>query len=181
MLSRTHLHILHILNILSFISAFICTVYGSTIIPVSITNTTQGYIGDSHSYNEDLKQAQLHSYGFKLIIIGLSVCGGNILSLVLICCYTKYQDTYTENTLPAYHPQVYNSPVYPTPVYPVPVHPAPVYPAPVHPASVPNSPVHLIPLYPGRIHPVTMYHLNEKRKVKINTHVTEIPSDHISV
>lgn len=89
-----YINLLQIINILSLIGAFICAVYGGSIIPQNISNSSQGYIGDINEYNQQLKETQLNSYGFKLLTIGLSICAGNILILALTSYYIRCQEYY---------------------------------------------------------------------------------------
>jgi len=58
------LQILHIINGISFVSAIITTIVGTTIIPQTVTNYGDKYIGDAQAYNHDLSKAQIQSYGY---------------------------------------------------------------------------------------------------------------------
>ena len=64
--------ILHILNAISLVSGIITAIIGSTMLPQTVSNIGDKYIGEAQEYNEDLRKAQMGSYGFKLITIGLS-------------------------------------------------------------------------------------------------------------
>jgi hypothetical protein len=76
---------LQILNGISLLSGIITAVIGATMMPQTVTNHGDTYIGEAEAYNEDLRKAQIGSYGFKVIIIGLSITGVNIIMLLLIC------------------------------------------------------------------------------------------------
>jgi len=60
-----------IVNIVSLISGIITSIIGGTMIPQTVTNNGDKYIGEAAAYNDDLRKAQMGSYGFKIIIIGL--------------------------------------------------------------------------------------------------------------
>jgi hypothetical protein len=92
---REYIRLLQLVNTAFLIGGFICAMYGGSIVPQTVANTAKGYVGDTNQFNEDLKNAQLGSYGFKLVVIGLSICGGNIVSLVSTCCYIRYEDNHT--------------------------------------------------------------------------------------
>ena len=77
-------HIQAILT-LSAIGGSICTIVGATFIPQTVTNNGNAYIGTAEAYEADLHRAQLASYGFKVVIVGLSIFGGSFLLLLLSC------------------------------------------------------------------------------------------------
>ena len=83
------LHILQPILILSMIGGIVCTIVGATFIPQTITNNGNSYIGTAQAYEADLQKAQLASYGFRVVIIGLSITGGSFVSLVCSCYSTK--------------------------------------------------------------------------------------------
>ena len=103
MICREYIHLLQLVNTLFCIGGMICAVYGGSTVPQTVSNSNNRYIGDSSQFNEDLKQAQMNSYGFKLVIIGLSITGGNVLSLVLACCYLRYEDNHSIHPAPITH------------------------------------------------------------------------------
>jgi hypothetical protein len=100
MTPREYMRLLQLVNTVFLIGGFICAMYGGSIVPQTLANSGKGYVGDSNKFNEDLKNAQLGSYGFKLVIIGVSICGGNIVSLVCTCCYIRYEDNHTVHPAP---------------------------------------------------------------------------------
>jgi len=77
-------HIQAILT-LSAIGGSICTIVGATFIPQTVTNNGNAYIGTAEAYEADLHRAQLASYGFKVVVVGLSIFGGSFLLLLLSC------------------------------------------------------------------------------------------------
>lgn len=71
-------------------------------LPQTVTNNGDKYIGDSVAYNDDLKKAQMASYGFKIIIIGLSITAANCIVLT----FTLYKLNLQEyDVQPSSHPQ----------------------------------------------------------------------------
>ena len=66
-----YIRILAVVNTVGLIGGVICAMYGLSIIP------------------------QVGSSGFTVLVIGVSIVGGNIISLVLSCCYIRYKDTHT--------------------------------------------------------------------------------------
>jgi hypothetical protein len=58
---------------------------GISLMPQTITNNGNQYVGDAETYNKDLQNAQINSYGFKVIIIGLSVFGAGVISCICLC------------------------------------------------------------------------------------------------
>ena len=76
---------LHILNAMSLVSGIITAIVGATMLPQTVTNTGDKYIGEAAEYNEDLRKAQMGSYGFKLVTIGLSITAGNCVVLLVRC------------------------------------------------------------------------------------------------
>lgn len=69
----------------SVIGGSICTIVGTTLIPQTVTNNGNAYIGTAEAYEADLHKAQLASYGFKVVIVGISIFGGSFLLLLLSC------------------------------------------------------------------------------------------------
>ena len=94
---------LQLVNSLSLVGGIITTISGATLMPQTVTNSGDKYIGNAASYNKDLQNAQLASYGFKVVIVGLSITAINFILLVLICCYPYLQEYLQENL--SIHPQ----------------------------------------------------------------------------
>jgi hypothetical protein len=89
--------ILHILNAISLVSGIITAIIGSTMLPQTVSNIGDKYIGEAQEYNEDLRKAQMGSYGFKLITIGLSITAGNCIVL-LVRCYCIHLQEYKDQS-----------------------------------------------------------------------------------
>jgi hypothetical protein len=80
-----YMKIIHVINLLSLIGGIITAIVGATMLPQTVTNIGDKYIGEAAEYNEDLRKAQMGSYGFKLVTIGLSITAGNCLVLLVRC------------------------------------------------------------------------------------------------
>lgn len=78
---------IQIINTLVIISSIAVFSVGCSIMPQTVTNDGDVYIGDAQSYNRDLHNAQINSYAFKLIMIGVGMFGGGILT----CCCVFYR------------------------------------------------------------------------------------------
>jgi len=102
MLSHNYINTLHIINGISLITGIITAIAGATSMPQTVTNHGDKYIGDADSYNADLKKAQLASYGFKIVIVGLSITAFNFIALLFICYRIHLQE---EADLHRIHPQ----------------------------------------------------------------------------
>lgn len=87
---------LHILNAISLVSGIITAIVGATMLPQTVTNTGDKYIGEAAAYNEDLRKAQMGSYAFKIITIGLSISAGNCLVLLVRCYYIHLEENVQE-------------------------------------------------------------------------------------
>jgi len=88
------INLIRILSITLILGGGIVIGIGSSSIPQTVTNTGDRYIGDADSYNTDLRNAQMGSYGFKLAMGGLGVCGtGLLLACGLI--YHADQETFS--------------------------------------------------------------------------------------
>jgi hypothetical protein len=103
-----HLTRLQILNGISLLSGIITAVIGATMMPQTVTNHGDTYIGEAEAYNEDLRKAQIGSYGFKVIIIGLSITGVNIIMLLLICYCIHLEENVQESRI---QPQPIQAPI----------------------------------------------------------------------
>lgn len=79
------LPIIQIIPILSFIGGVVCTIIGANLIPQTVNNNGNSYIGTAEAYQADLQKAQLASYGFKVVVVGLSITGGSFLVLLFAC------------------------------------------------------------------------------------------------
>jgi hypothetical protein len=76
-----------IINIWCIAGGFVGIIIGSTIIPQTVSNEGNRYIGSADEYNTDLRNSQLNSYGFKVTMISLGITLANCISLALACCY----------------------------------------------------------------------------------------------
>jgi hypothetical protein len=63
--------LIQIINTLVITGSIIIFGVGCSLIPQTVTNNGDMYVGDAPSYNRDLQNAQINSYGFKLIVISL--------------------------------------------------------------------------------------------------------------
>jgi len=77
-------------------------------IPQTVTNNGDKYIGEAAAYNDDLRKAQMGSYGFKIIIIGLSISAGNCIVLLATCYCLHLQEKLEE---PRIQPQSIQVPI----------------------------------------------------------------------
>lgn len=77
--------IIQIINSLSIITSFIIFGVGSSLLPQTVTNNGDMYVGDANAYNTDLQKAQINSYGFKLILISIGILSGGITSCCVVC------------------------------------------------------------------------------------------------
>jgi hypothetical protein len=77
--------ILQIINTLFFTSSCILFGIGCSLLPQTVTNNGNAYIGTAEAYNTDLHNAQMNSYGFKLIMVGVGIFGGSFISCVAVC------------------------------------------------------------------------------------------------
>ncbi len=84
--------IMQIINSLSIITSFIIFGVGCSLLPQTVTNNGDMYVGDAESYNKDLQKAQINSYGFKLILISLGILGGGIISSCIVCYRCKREE-----------------------------------------------------------------------------------------
>jgi hypothetical protein len=85
------LKVLQVVNCLSIISGIITIVAGTILIPQTVTNNGNIYIGTAEQYNTDLYKVQTGSNGFKIVMIGIGIflyglsgCFG------VLYCYKKY-------------------------------------------------------------------------------------------
>lgn len=86
--------ILHIINTLLFTSSCILFGIGCSLLPQTVTNNGNAYIGTAEAYNTDLHNAQINSYGFKLIMVGLAIFAACFISCVAVCYLAnKKEDT----------------------------------------------------------------------------------------
>lgn len=83
---------LHIINGLSLVGGIITVIIGVTLLPQTVTNNGDKYIGEADAYNADLQKAQMASYGFKVAIVGLSIIGVNFIALFAISYYMHIQE-----------------------------------------------------------------------------------------
>jgi hypothetical protein len=103
MFSTYYIQVLNVINSLSLIGGIITVISGATLMPQTITNSGDKYIGNAESYNRDLQKAQLASYGFKVVIVGLSITAINFILLLIICCCPYLQEYFQEHL--SIHPQ----------------------------------------------------------------------------
>ena len=73
-------------NACLLISGIITIAVGTSMIPQTITNSSNLYIGNAEQYQADLRDAQLSSYGFKVTIGGLISFGSGILGIACMYC-----------------------------------------------------------------------------------------------
>ena len=83
---------IQIINTLVIISSIVVFSVGCSIMPQTVTNDGDVYIGDAQSYNRDLHKVQINSYGFKLIMIGIGMFGGTIISCCCVCYRCKKEE-----------------------------------------------------------------------------------------
>ena len=79
--------LIQVINSICIIGGFIGTMVGVSLIPQTISNVGNVYVGSSEQYNSDLRTAQLSSYGLKVTIICLGVFTYGIVSCLFICGY----------------------------------------------------------------------------------------------
>lgn len=87
-----YIKIIHVINVLSLIGGILITIIGATMLPQSVSNNGDKYIGEASAYNEDLRKAQIGSYGFKIIITGLSIIAGNFIIAIARFYYMHLQE-----------------------------------------------------------------------------------------
>lgn len=75
--------------------------------PQTVTNNGNTYIWNADAYNADLQKAQLASYGFKVVIVWLSIIATNFIASLIICYYNNLQE-YVEE--PRIHAQAIQAP-----------------------------------------------------------------------
>ena len=81
------------LNIALILTGIIVAGIGGSLIPQTVTNSGNMYVGDTSDYNRDLRNVQLGSHGFQVMVIGLSILGCSGMSLTYISCrFTCYED-----------------------------------------------------------------------------------------
>lgn len=80
---------IQIINTICIIGGFIGVMVGSSLIPQTVVNNGNIYIGSAEQYNADIKVAQLSSYGFKVSIISLGVFTYGMLTCVSIVVYNR--------------------------------------------------------------------------------------------
>jgi len=80
------MNIFSTISALTLIASIITTIVGCTLMPTSVVNDGDRYVGDYNSYAADLQKAQFNSYGFKIVIIGSGLfCGSFIMCVCTIC------------------------------------------------------------------------------------------------
>jgi hypothetical protein len=84
--------IIQFINSLLVITSFIILSIGSSLLPQTVTNDGDIYVGDAQSYNRDLQNAQINSYGFKLILVSIGIFGGGMISCCCVCLRCKREE-----------------------------------------------------------------------------------------
>jgi hypothetical protein len=84
--------LIQIINTLVITGSIIIFGVGCSLIPQTVTNNGDMYVGDAPSYNRDLQNAQINSYGFKLILISIGIFGGGMISCCCVCVRCKREE-----------------------------------------------------------------------------------------
>jgi hypothetical protein len=84
--------IIQIINSLLVVTSFIILGIGSSLLPQTVTNNGDIYVGDANAYNTDLQKAQINSYGFKLILVSIGIFGGGMISCCCVCVRCKREE-----------------------------------------------------------------------------------------
>ena len=84
-ISKKCTDLIQIINTLFLCGGFIGAMVGASLIPQTVKNTGDIYVGSGEQYEADLRAAQLASYGFKVIVVSLIVFGYGTLSCVCMC------------------------------------------------------------------------------------------------
>jgi hypothetical protein len=92
MTCKSYIRWSNIINLLSLVGGIITVITGVILIPQTVTNTGDRYIGEADAYNADLQKAQIGSYGFKIVIVGLTIIGLNCIALLITCYYNDLQE-----------------------------------------------------------------------------------------
>jgi len=72
--------IMNVLNGVSLIAGIITAAIGASLIPQTVYNNGNTYVGSPEQYLADLRTAQLSSYAFLVCIAGVSVVLFSLLS-----------------------------------------------------------------------------------------------------
>jgi len=86
------INLIRILSLLVTLTGGIVLGIGTSLIPQKVTNNGDRYIGDATSYNTDLINAQMASYGFKLAMIGVGLCGLGFIGWCLLIWHAHRED-----------------------------------------------------------------------------------------
>ena len=78
-LSENCANFINDINALSLIGGIITGGIGGSMIPQTVANNGNIYVGTGEQYQIDLRAAQLSSYGFKVTIVGVSMVLYSIL------------------------------------------------------------------------------------------------------
>jgi hypothetical protein len=93
------------LNVALILTGIIVVAIGSSLIPQTVTNSGNVYVGDTEQYNNDLRNTQLSSHGFQIIVIGLCIGGVSGISCIYISCrYTFYENGFVPPRRVTIHP-----------------------------------------------------------------------------
>jgi hypothetical protein len=85
-------NIIQFLNIALILTGIIVAGVGGSLIPQTVTNSGNLYVGDTSDYNRDLRNAQLGSHGFQLMVIGLCIdCVSGISFIYISCTFTFFE------------------------------------------------------------------------------------------
>ena len=82
-LSEMCAKVINVINALSLVAGIITGGIGGSMIPQTVYNNGNIYVGTGEQYQADLRAAQLSSYGFKVTIAGVSMV---LYSLVGFAC-----------------------------------------------------------------------------------------------
>jgi len=86
------INIIRIISLIVTLSGGIVIGIGTSLIPQKVTNNGDRYIGDATSYNTDLINAQMASYGFKLAMIGIGLCGLGFIGWCVLIWKAERED-----------------------------------------------------------------------------------------
>lgn len=109
MICANYLKVLHIINGISLVGGIITAISGGILLPQTVTNNGDKYIGDAVPYNDDLKKAQIASYGFKVVIVGLSITAFNGIALLVTSYFIHLQEHTEQSRIHPQPIQVYES------------------------------------------------------------------------
>jgi hypothetical protein len=105
-----HTFIFFSFNASFILSGIISIAVGTSMIPQTITNSSNLYIGNAEQYQADLRDAQLASYGFKVTVGGLVALGIGILGTVCMYCNKESQTSVVDVTPEPPQAQIRNEP-----------------------------------------------------------------------